>query len=113
MMIWTIKIGNFDAIMKGNFDKIINGEKPVLVDFHALWCGPCKMQDPVIRELAKEVKSKLRVIKIDIDKNQPLAQKYKVKGVPTLAIFKNGEIIWRESGVQTKHGLLKVIDELI
>ena len=99
--------------MKGNFSNIIRGEKPVLIDFHAEWCGPCKMQDPVIKELAKEVGDKVRVIKIDIDKNQPLAQKYGVKGVPTLALFKKGQIIWRASGVQTKHGLLSVINEYV
>jgi len=99
--------------MKGNFDKIINGPLPVLVDFHAVWCGPCKMQDPVIKELAKEVKDQVRIIKIDIDKNQSIAQRYQVRGVPTLAIFKDGEIIWRASGVQTKHGLLKIIDDVI
>ena len=99
--------------MKGNFGKLINGDLPVLVDFHAIWCGPCKMQDPVIKDLAKEVKGQLRVIKIDIDKNQNIAQRYQVRGVPTLAIFKNGEIVWRESGVQTKHGLLKIIDQIL
>lgn len=97
--------------MKSSFSKLINGEKPVLVDFHAVWCGPCKMQDPVIREVAKEMKDKIRVVKIDIDKNQNIAQRYKVRGVPTLAIFKEGELIWRQSGVQTKHALINVINQ--
>ncbi len=96
--------------MKGNFNKLINGEKPVLIDFHAEWCGPCKMLAPVIKEVAKEVAGKVRVIKIDIDKNQALAQRYQVRGVPTLALFKDGEVIWRESGVKTKHQIITSIE---
>jgi len=97
--------------MKGNFHKLINGEKPVLIDFHATWCGPCKMLAPVIKEVAKEVSGKVRVIKIDIDKNQALAQRYQVRGVPTLALFKDGEVIWRDSGVKTKHQIITSIEE--
>jgi len=97
--------------MKGNFNKLINGEKPILIDFHATWCGPCKMLAPIIKEVAQEVSGKVRVIKIDIDKNQALAQRYQVRGVPTLALFKDGEIIWRESGVKTKHQIVTSIEE--
>jgi len=97
--------------MKGNFHKLINGKKPVLIDFHATWCGPCKMLAPVIKEVAKEVSGKVRVIKIDIDKNQALAQRYQVRGVPTLALFKDGEVIWRDSGVKTKHQIITSIEE--
>lgn len=97
--------------MKGNFDNIINGEKPVLIDFHAEWCGPCKTLTPIIKELAKEVKDKIRIIKIDVDKNQLVAQRYDVRGVPTLALFKNGKIVWRQSGVQTKQFLLNMIEQ--
>jgi len=97
--------------MKGNFNKIINDVKPVLIDFHAEWCGPCKSLAPVIKELAKEVSGKVRIIKIDVDKNQAIAQRYNVKGVPTLVLFKNGKILWRQSGFQTKQALLNVIEE--
>ena len=97
--------------MKGNFNNLINGDKPVLIDFYADWCGPCKAQAPIIQEVAKAIKGKARVIKIDIDKNQAIAQRYNVRGVPTLALFKNGEIVWRQSGVQTKHRLINIIDE--
>ncbi|KGL64300.1 thioredoxin [Polaribacter sp. Hel1_85] len=95
--------------MKGDFNKIVNGKTPVLVDFHAEWCGPCKAQSPIIKELAKEVNGKVRIIKIDIDKNQAIAQRYGVRGVPTLALFKEGKIVWRQSGVQSKAQLVGII----
>ena len=99
--------------MKGNFNALINGDKPVLIDFHAEWCGPCKVQSPIIKEVAKEIEGKVRIVKIDIDKNQAIAQRYNVKGVPTLALFKNGQIVWRQSGVQTKPQLMAVINQNI
>ncbi len=92
--------------MKGNFSSIINSQELVLVDFHALWCGPCKMQGPILQEFANEIDGKVRVIKIDIDKNQSIAQRFKVRSVPTLILFKNGEILWQESGMKTKQQLL-------
>ena len=97
--------------MKGNFEKLINGDKPVLIDFHAEWCGPCKAQSPIIQEVARATSGKVRIIKIDVDKNQAIAQRYQVRGVPTLALFKNGKIVWRQSGVQTKQQLINVIDQ--
>lgn len=97
--------------MKGNFSKLINGDQPILVDFHALWCGPCKMQTPIMKEVAKKRKGKARIIKIDIDKNQAIAQRFKVMGVPTLMLFKKGEIVWRASGVQSQQKLIEIIDE--
>jgi len=97
--------------MKGNFSQIINGERPVLVDFHALWCGPCKAQAPILKELAKEMKKEVRIIKIDVDKNPNIAQRFSVRGVPTLALFKKGEIVWRQSGVQTKQQLINIIQQ--
>ncbi len=97
--------------MKGNFSQLINGDKPVLIDFHAEWCGPCKMLAPVIKEVAKAMEGKVRIIKIDVDKNQGLAQKYQVRGVPTLAIFKKGEVVWKESGVRTKQQIIDVINQ--
>ena len=97
--------------MKGNFNQLINGDKPVLIDFHAEWCGPCKSQSPIIKEVAKELKGKIRVIKIDVDKNQAIAQRFQVRGVPTLAIFKNGKVMWKESGLRTKQQLLNIINQ--
>lgn len=97
--------------MKGNFNSIVNGNKPVLIDFHALWCGPCKSQTPIIAELAKEVGDKVRIIKIDIDKNQEIARRYSVRSVPTLMLFKNGNVVWQQAGLQTKTKLKQVIEQ--
>ncbi len=97
--------------MKGNFNQLINGDKPVLIDFHAEWCGPCKAQAPIIKEVSKELKGKIRIIKIDVDKNQVIAQRYQIRGVPTLALFKNGEVVWKESGVRTKQQILNIINQ--
>jgi len=97
--------------MKGNFDKLISSSKPVLIDFHALWCGPCKSQTPILKEVSKEMKGAARIIKIDIDKNQHIAKRYDIKSVPTLAIFKNGEMVWQRAGLQTKHKLMKALKE--
>ena len=95
--------------MKENFNSIINGNQPVLVDFHATWCSPCHAQAPILKEVSAEMKGKARIIKIDVDKNQPLAQKYQVRSIPTLILFKNGQSVWRQSGVATKQQLLEVI----
>jgi len=95
--------------MKANFDSVINDTKPVVVDFHALWCGPCKAQSPVLKELATELGDRVRVIKIDVDQNQELASRYRIQSVPTLMIFKNGEIKYKQSGVHSKQQLLNVL----
>lgn len=97
--------------MKEDFKTIINGEQPVLVDFHATWCGPCKAQAPILQELSGEIKEKGRILKIDVDKNQSIAQKYQVRSVPTLILFKNGEAVWRHSGVASKDQLLNIIKQ--
>ncbi len=93
------------------FQDIINSDKPVLVDFFATWCGPCKMMHPILEELRGLVGEKARIITIDIDKNQQLADHYKVQSVPTLMIFRNNELKWRESGVHQASDLRKELEK--
>jgi thioredoxin 1 len=99
--------------MKANFDSIINDTKPVVVDFHALWCGPCKAQSPILKEVASELGDRVRVIKIDVDQNNEIASRYQIQSVPTLMIFKNGNLLWKHSGVVSKNQLLSVLNQNI
>lgn len=95
--------------MKSSFNTIINSETPVLVDFYAEWCGPCKSLAPILESVKAELGDALRIVKIDVDKNQLLASNYQVKGVPTMLLFKNGKQVWRQSGVLQKNDLIAVI----
>lgn len=92
-----------------NFTDIINSSKPVLVDFFATWCGPCKMLAPILKEVKDELGENISIIKIDVDKNQQLAAQYQVRGVPTMMLFQDGKQLWRQSGVLSKQEIIKVI----
>ena len=95
--------------MKSNFSTIINDTKPVLIDFYADWCGPCKMLAPILQEVKAELAETVKIVKIDVDKNQALAEKFQVRGVPTMILFKNGKQLWRESGLVQKNQLVALI----
>lgn len=97
--------------VKETFRDIINGEKPVLVDFHAEWCGPCKMMKPILEELRKLMGDSIRILKIDVDKNQPIASSLNISGVPTLMLFKKGQTLWRQSGVVAAKQLQSIINQ--
>ncbi|MCD7973135.1 MAG: thioredoxin [Candidatus Azobacteroides sp.] len=96
-----------------SFKEIINGEKPVLVDFFATWCGPCKAMAPTIEAIGKELQGQARVLKIDIDKNQEAAAQYQIQSVPTLIIFKKGAVQWRASGAMDKASLMEQIKNFL
>ncbi len=99
--------------MLGNFNNIINSNQPVLVDFFAEWCGPCKVQAPILKEVAQEFSGKAKIIKVDVDKNPEIANRFQIRGVPTLAIFKNGQTVWKQSGVMDKINLTQILNQHI
>jgi thioredoxin 1 len=95
--------------MISEFKSIINSEKPTLVDFYAEWCGPCKTMQPILKQLKTMVGDNAKIIKIDVDKNGQLSNLYKIQGVPTLILFKDGQIKWRQSGVVSAKDLEQII----
>ncbi|OIQ28808.1 MAG: thioredoxin [Bacteroidetes bacterium MedPE-SWsnd-G2] len=97
--------------MKSNFNTIIDGETPVLVDFFADWCGPCKMLSPILKEVKAELGDQIKIVKINVDSNAPLAEKFQVRGVPTMLLFKNSKQLWRQSGVLQKQELISIINQ--
>ena len=91
------------------FQELIDGDTPVLVDFFAEWCGPCKMMQPILEDTSKQLGEKVKIVKVDIDRNPLAASKFQVRGVPTLLLFQNGQVLWRQSGVVPTHQLIQQI----
>lgn len=94
-----------------SFESLIQSEKPILIDFTAAWCGPCKAMTPVLEELAGEIGDMARIVKIDVDRNPGIAEQLRVQGVPTFMVFKQGQMLWRQSGMMPKAQLRKVIEQ--
>lgn len=97
--------------MSQKFQELIDSERPVLIDFFATWCQPCKVQSSVLNTVKEQVGDKARIVKIDIDQFPSIASQYNVRGVPTLVVFKNGEMLWKESGVHDVNSLVGVLEQ--
>jgi thioredoxin 1 len=92
------------------FQELINGDTPVLVDFFATWCGPCKMMQPILEDTSRQLGDRIKIVKVDVDRNPLAASTFQVRGVPTLILFQKGKVFWRESGVVPANQLVKVIE---
>jgi thioredoxin 1 len=95
------------------FQELIEGDTPVLVDFFADWCGPCKMMQPILEDTSKQLGGKVKILKVDVDKNPLAASRFQVRGVPTLILFSKGEIVWRQSGVVPAPQLVQIIENRV
>lgn len=95
--------------MKSNFQKLIQSDALVLIEFFAEWCGPCQTLSPILKDVKSELSDSLKMLKVDVDKNQALAAQFGIKGVPTMILFKNGKQVWRQSGLMTKTDLIQLI----
>ena len=95
--------------MKANFDQLIASKTPVLVDFYATWCGPCRSVPPILKQVKQELGDAVKIIKVDIDKNGYLAKRYKVQAVPTLMLFQHSRVLWRQSGVQPPQAIIQAV----
>jgi thioredoxin 1 len=96
-----------------DFNEIINSDKPTLVDFYADWCGPCKVMSPIIEETKKDLGADATVLKVNIDNNQDVARKYQIRSIPTLLIFKEGKVVWRQSGLPQKQMIVESVKKFI
>lgn len=96
-----------------DFNELINSTKPTLVDFYAIWCSPCKMMSPIIEQTKKDLGDTATVLKIDIDKNNSIAAKYGIRSIPTLLIFKEGEVVWRQGGIPSKNSIVESVKNFI
>lgn len=92
-------------------NEMINGEQLTLVDFFATWCGPCKMMHPILEQLKEKMGDDIRILKVDVDKNEALSMQYRIQSVPTLMLFKKGEMLWRQSGAMSLNDLMKKISQ--
>jgi len=95
------------------FQELIEGDTPVLVDFFAEWCGPCKMMLPILEDTSKQLGGKVKILKVDVDRNPLAASRFQVRGVPTLILFSKGEVVWRQSGVVPAHQLVQIIENTV
>ena len=102
-----------ETTAKPSFGELINGHKPVLVDFSAEWCGPCKMMPPILKELKDKVGDTITILKLDIDRNPTVASAYGIQSVPTLIIFRDGQVKWRQSGVLRADEIKQVLDGVL